>query len=65
MIKVAEDAWLNKYGESIYEYKPFRAIKRQDGNWYVLGTMPEGHLGAPPEAIISKEGEVVKIMPWE
>jgi hypothetical protein len=58
---IAENAWLNTLGDDIYDRQPFRAYRMENGNWHVFGTLPEGYLGGVPEAIISKEGKIIKV----
>jgi hypothetical protein len=60
-LRIAEDAWLKEFGSYIYTRKPFRARRVEEGNWHVIGTLPKGFLGGVPEAIISKEGKLLKV----
>ena len=61
-IAVAKPAFAEKYGNQT-KYEPFVAEhNRRDGTWHIYGTLPEGHLGGTPEAIISEQdGRIISI----
>lgn len=61
-IRVAEAIWLQRYGNSIYNMKPFSArLKEGDSSvWIVEGTLPKGMKGGVPYIEIQKNDCKVK-----
>lgn len=60
-IRAAEVVWLQKYGDSIYKEKPFKASLNGE-IWTVSGTLPEGYLGGVAFAEIQKKDcKVIRI----
>lgn len=67
-IEKAEKEWLLKFGESIYNYKPFKAKLENDKIWHVYGTLKSTeitvnedgdttirvHVGGAPHIYINK-----------
>jgi hypothetical protein len=52
-VKMAEKMWLEHYGESIYNAKPFKAKIKNDSIWIITGTLPEDYDGGVPYAEIN------------
>ena len=62
-IAIAVAIWTPIYGRDVIEHeRPFNAVLRGD-NWYVTGTLPEGHMGGVAEAAIRKrDGSVSEVI---
>ncbi|WP_281233126.1 YbbC/YhhH family protein [Flavobacterium gelatinilyticum] len=52
-IKVAEKEWFKRYGENIYNKKPFKAEIKNDSIWVITGSLPEDYDGGVPYAEIN------------
>lgn len=60
-IKIAEAVWLDIYGETIYDEKPFDAVLENDV-WTVSGTLPIFALGGTAVIKISKQdGRILEV----
>ena len=61
VVKIAESKWLEVYGESINDRRPFIATLK-DTIWKVRGTLPQGYDGGVPEATINaKTCEIIEV----
>lgn len=73
-IKIAEQKWLEVYGDGIESKKPFVAVLEGDSVWHVFGTLPQSGwrvtpqgdsiidiiVGGVPHAWIRKSDGVIK-----
>lgn len=60
-ISLAEEKWIEIYGKSVNEQKPFIAEKKNDSIWIVQGTLPKNRLGGVAYAEVNvKARKVVK-----
>jgi len=61
-IKAAEEMWLNKFGDSILEKKPYAAVyDKQNEIWLVHGTLPMYMVGGVPMILIERNGKVLAV----
>lgn len=60
-ISLAGEKWLEIYGKSVNEQKPFVAEKKNDSLWIVQGTLPKNRLGGVAYAEVNiKTKKVIK-----
>lgn len=60
-ISLAGEKWIEIYGKSVNEQKPFVAEKKNDSLWIVQGTLPKNRLGGVAYAEINiKTKKVIK-----
>ena len=59
-IHIAEDCLREQYRASINRYRPFQA-KLHDGQWEVIGSLPEGEFNFPMVVIRQTDGHITFI----
>ena len=60
-IKIAEIIWVNVYGKSVLETKPFKASLKADSLWVVEGTLNAKDGGTPYLEIQKNNCKILKI----
>ena len=60
-IKIAENKWLEIYGEKIYGKKPFKAKLNSDSIWIIKGTLHTDKGGVPYAEIDAKTCKIIKV----
>ena len=61
--KIAEAVWLSKYGERIYNQKPYRVNLIKDSIWVVNGSISGGGYGENAYIEIrKKDGKILKVL---
>jgi hypothetical protein len=61
-VKIAEAIWLPIYGEKVLNFKPYKAVLKDNTVWIVEGTSPKGMKGGTPYIEINKEDcRVIKV----
>lgn len=61
-VKIAEIIWVNIYGNSVLETKPYKATLRKDSIWVVEGTLNNKDGGIPYIEIQKDSCKILKVI---
>jgi hypothetical protein len=61
-IKIAEIIWVNIYGNSVLETKPYKTTLRKDNIWIVEGTLNNKDGGTPYIEIQKDSCKILKVI---